>query len=337
MVKELIKKQIRKTGTYRVIEIELEKSKDQIQTLQKDKQNLNQEKNILQNDKLHYRSLVNNLRNENSSIKQILIDKKNLIKDSDFSKLTIIIPYRKVADQDRENNLDINLKYLNNIGIPNIIISEHSDSSSEAVLIDSYQNLFKNFKVIWIDAKGELFNKSLAINKAVLLCKTPYFATFDMDCLTRKDNINMAINLLDQGFEIVHPFDRKVQDIIDKQGFIEDYDFKTIKTKVQIRLFADGGLVFWNKSSFIKIGMQNEYFSGWGGEDNEIMLRADLFNLKHYRINDVLYHLYHKRDKKRSKNNFNLEEKTRQLQNREECLKEISKWPWVVENKELSQ
>jgi len=77
-----------------------------------------------------------------------------------------------------------------------------------------------------------------------------------MDCLTRKDNINMAINLLDQGFEIVHPFDRKVQDIIDKQGFIEDYDFKTIKTKVQIRLFADGGLVFWNKSSFIKIGMQ---------------------------------------------------------------------------------
>jgi len=46
-----------------------------------------------------------------------------------------------------------------------------------------------------------------------------------------------------------------------------------------------------------------------GGEDKEIMLRADLFNLKHYRINDVLYHLYHKRDKKRSKNNFNLEEK----------------------------
>ena len=106
---------------------------------------------------------------------------------------------------------------------------------------------------------------------------------------------------------------------------------------VLFMLFADGGLVFWNKSSFIKIGMQNEYFSGWGGEDNEIMLRADLFNLKHYRINDVLYHLYHKRDKKRSKNNFNLEEKTRQLQNREECLKEISKWPWVVENKELSQ
>ncbi len=102
-----------------------------------------------------------------------------MIKDSDFSKLTIIIPYRKVADQDRENNLDINLKYLNNIGIPNIIISEHSDSSSEAVLIDSYQNLFINFKVIWIDAKGELFIKSLAIYKAVSLCKTPYFATFD--------------------------------------------------------------------------------------------------------------------------------------------------------------
>jgi predicted glycosyltransferase involved in capsule biosynthesis len=65
-----------------------------------------------------------------------------------------------------------------------------------------------------------------------------------------------------------------------------------------------GDSFFGNKSSFIKIGMQNEYFSGWGGEDNEIMLRADLFNLKHYRINDVLYHLYHKKEIKKGAKKF---------------------------------
>jgi len=30
--------------------------------------------------------------------------------------------------------------------------------------------------------------------------------------------------------------------------------------------------------------MQNEYFKGWGGEDNEIMIRADLFNLNNIEL-----------------------------------------------------
>ena len=43
------------------------------------------------------------------------------------------------------------------------------------------------------------------------------------------------------------------------------------------------------------IGMKNEYFKGWGGEDNEIIIRANICGLKQYRIENVLYHLYHYR------------------------------------------
>lgn len=363
MSKEFIKSRIRKTGTYRVVEIELEKSKNQIQILlndkekliqqknqlQKDKQKLNQQRNQLQKDKqkliqqkkiiqnriLNSKMVLQNLKNENKSIKEILIDENYFKKDADFSKFTIIIPYREVGDQDRVDSLDINLNYLGNMGIENVIISEYSDSSSENFLNDNYHDLFKNFMVIWNDAGGELFNKSLAINKGVMASKTPYIAIFDMDCLTKKENIYMALNLLDKGFDVVHPFDRKVKDIVDKQAFIERYDFKTLKTEVQDRIRADGGIVFWNKVSFIKIGMKNEYFIGWGGEDNEIMYRANLFNLKHFRINDILYHLYHERPQNRSDRNFKLEVKSASLKSKDECLEEINKWPWVFEAKKL--
>ena len=137
MSKEFIKSRIRKTGTYRVVEIELEKSKNQIQILlndkekliqqknqlQKDKQKLNQQRNQLQKDKqkliqqkkiiqnriLNSKMVLQNLKNENKSIKEILIDENYFKKDADFSKFTIIIPYREVGDQDRVDSLDINL------------------------------------------------------------------------------------------------------------------------------------------------------------------------------------------------------------------------------------
>ncbi len=250
-----------------------------------------------------------------------------------YDKLTLILPYRKTEDKDRELNLDITLKFYSKIGIKNLIISEHSDKSSKDYLYKKYAHLFKFFKVCTVIANGQLFNKAKAINNGVLESRTPYFAIVDIDCITKKGNINKALKLLKEGYEVVHPFDRKVTDIINKEIFQKNFDFNTIQSPVQGRPWADGGIVFWNKNSFINIGMKNENFSGWGGEDNEIMLRAQFFNLKSYRIDDTLYHLYHYRPQKRTQNNAEELEKTRQMKDKEVCLKEINRWPWVINAK----
>ncbi len=250
-----------------------------------------------------------------------------------YKTLTLILPHRKTNDADREINLDITLKYLSKIGISNIIISEHSDISSKKSLINEYSHLFKSFKVLNSTANGELFNKAKAINNGVLESKTSYIAIFDVDCLTKKKNINLALDLLKKGYDVVHPFDRKVIDVVDKENFKRNYDFNKVDFPIQNRRWADGGIVFWNKNSFISIGMKNEYFSGWGGEDNEIMVRANLFNLRQYRIPDNLYHLYHYRPQKRTKNNAEQLQKIEQM-NIESCLKEINSWPWIIEAKE---
>ena len=276
--------------------------------------------------------LIENLKSETRSVKEIYLE-KDISYLPDYDKFTVIIPYRKTDDPEREENLDIIMKYLSRVGIRNLIISEHSDVSSKRRLVDDYRNSFNSFRYIFSDAHGETFNKSHAINRAVMESKTAYIAIFDMDSLTRKKNIDMALYLLDKGFEVVHAFNRVIKDVKNKKEFMKDYDFKLIDSPAQYRDSADGGIVFWNKESFIDIGMKNEYFRGWGNEDNEILIRANLCGLKQIRIDDTLYHLYHYRPKIKSKNNVDQMDNMIQIKNKEDMLVEISNWPWYVEAK----
>ena len=195
--------------------------------------------------------------------------------------------------------------------------------------MEEYEDIFDSFKVISNNSDKNIFNKSLAINRGVMESKTSYFAIFDTDCLTEKKNIDLAINLLDNGYELVHPFNRIIKDITEKEKFKENYDFKTVKSKIQHRDMADGGIIFWNKESFMDIGMENEYFHGWGGEDNEILIRANLYQIKQIRIDDVLYHLYHERPQEKSENNVEQLKKIEKIGSKKNILEEINKWPWV--------
>jgi poly(ribitol-phosphate) beta-N-acetylglucosaminyltransferase len=318
--KDLIKSFIRKTGICRNLEAERNNLENVVNKLKIEKQNL--------------RQLINNLKAENKSIKSAYLEKDNLENIeplTDYNKFTVIIPYRKTDDPEREANVGITLGYLSKIGINNLIVSEHSDVSSEDVLMGQYGHLFDSFRVIFNNADKDLFKKAYAINKGVMVSKTPYFAIFDVDCLIEKRNIDMALYLLDSGFEIVHPFNRRIKDILDKEKFRIKYDFKSVESPVQYRDWADGGIVFWNKGSFISIGMENEYFIGWGGEDNEILIRANLCQLKQIRIEDTLYHLYHERPQIRTKNNIEHFQKIEKIKNKDELIVEISKWPWVDE------
>lgn len=340
MIKELMKKQMKKTGTYREVEIKAQKLKIQLQTLQDDKQKIqNHNKKLvnqvngLQKTVDNFNYLKTNLMAENKSLKQIYL-KEDISFSPDYNQLTIIIPYRKTDDPQREENMGITLNYLSKLGIRNIIISEHSNKSTKQFLIDKYENLFESFSVIFDNSNGSSFNKSRSINQGVIKSKTPYFAAFDMDTLTKKKNIDLAIYLLDREFEVVHPFNRMVMDITDKESFIEDYDFSQVNSSVQYRDWADGGIVFWNKNSFIDIGMMNEHFQGWGGEDTEILIRANVNQIKQIRIDDILYHLYHYRPQKRPKKNADEIILISKLKSKKELQKEIRKWPWVVKAKE---
>ena len=335
MIKKQIKRRIKSSGTYRLLEQENKSLKDKLSDYNKSIDQLKIQTQQLQTKIDNLTLLINNLKTENSSIKQIYL--KDLSHSENYDNLTIVMPYRKTDDMEREKNLDITIRYLNKIGIKNLIISEYSKISSETVLMEKYGNLFDSFRIIFNNSYEKLFNKSLAINRGVVETNTPYFAVYDVDCLTQKKNIDLAITLLDNGFDIVHPFNRIIKEVMDKEKFVEEYDFETVTSELQCRDFADGGIVFWKKDSFISIGMKNEYLNGWGREDNEILIRANLCRLKQIRIDDILYHLYHNRPQKHSKNNIEQMNKIQEIKNKENLLIEISKWPWVINDHSKSK
>ena len=314
--------------------------KSQLETYVKSIKSINDDINKLKNENTDLKMKIRSFKSDQKEIERLKSENKGLKKYigiqqlylADYSKLTLIIPYRKTKDQDRELNVDIILKYLNNIGIQNIIISEHSDVSDKEFLMEEYSHLFNSFKVIYNNAHGKLFNIAKAVNRGVIESKTPYIAMYDFDCLTEKKNIDLALVFLEIGYDVVHPFNRNVSQIVNKEKFKEGYNFK-LGTIPEERPTADGGIVFFNKRSFISIGMANEYYVGWGGEDNDIMMRAEVCNLKMHRIEDTLYHLDHYRPQQRIQNNWDQMEKTSQMKNRRECLAEINKWTWVIEAK----
>ncbi len=184
-----------KTIRYRNLTSDKEKQNNQIQKLTSDKEKQNNQINIMK-DKVHKLNgtnqwldmLINNLKVENKSFKQVYVERNSSF-SSDYSKLTIIIPYRKTDYPEREENIDITLNYLSKIGIPNLIISEHSNISSKTFLINKYGNLFDSFEVIFNYTNENLFNKARAINKGVIESKTPYFAIIDIDALIQKKKI----------------------------------------------------------------------------------------------------------------------------------------------------
>lgn len=58
-------------------------------------------------------------------------------------------------------------------------------------LTNQYSSLFKNFKVIYTNSEGKLFNKSKAINVGAVNSKTPYISFHDIDCLTKRKTLFM--------------------------------------------------------------------------------------------------------------------------------------------------
>lgn len=212
-----------------------------------------------------------------------------------FEDLTIVIPYKGSQDV-RKINLRIVLDYLVYINIKNIIISEEYDHEPTTDwILDEYKNKFSILKLISTKTDG-LFSRSNLINKGVEESPTSFICIQDGDVVLPKEIFECSLNLLDSGFDLVYPFNRKVDQILDKQSFIKNYDFEKASIKSEFRPNSDGGMQFVKKESFMKIGGYNTSFKGWGSEDNEFILRVILGDLKFTRLNNSLYHLKHEKE-----------------------------------------
>ena len=98
-----------------------------------------------------------------------------------------------------------------------------------------------------------------------------------------------------------------------------------------------GGVLFFNKKSFIAAGMENEHYISYGPEDWERPIRYSTLDFKIERLDGNLYHIDHWIGDNSSTNNphffnNNVEfEKVKQM-NKEQLIEYIKTWEWCNVN-----
>ncbi len=123
------------------------------------------------------------------------------------------------------------------------------------------------------EQSGADFNKSWALNVGARMAGAEYLLFHDADMLAPSDYVRSVCGVLDQGFEAVRPV-RLVVDLNKTQterlyggGRLEN--LRSLSDFVQNcpALFAVRKRAYW------RIGGHDEAFSGWGGEDDELVQR----------------------------------------------------------------
>ena len=171
------------------------------------------------------------------------------------------------------------------------------DYGSEDTFSESYEGLsktFSNISYVNMYMQGKFWNKSLVLNYALTLVKTPFISTTDAD-----------LYLLDTFYEQLEP--RLLKDEIlvfdlyllndqqENKNFLDGKDFKVTSTS---HLKYDGlGIVVGHKNHWIKAGGYDTFFRIWGAEEIEII---DIFKKNNVKIKKEyfktapVYHLWHK-------------------------------------------
>lgn len=247
-----------------------------------------------------------------------------------LKNVTFNIPF-KYDSQDRIDNLFFVVKYLNILFDTNINILEIGETPCGKGISDQC-----NYEFMIFDG---MFSRSKMFNKLCKMSNTKFIVNYDCDVFFHKHQYLQSYEYLNQGYDMVLPYkdrawnyDRNViNEIICNNKVCYD-NLKNIRKRYKGRHVV-GGAVFWNKDSYIKTGMDNENFNGWGCEDRERFIRSKTLKLKIKKVDGHLCHVSHQHVSENYKtgeiHRLNKRERHRiESMSYEELSEEIKKWDW---------
>lgn len=246
----------------------------------------------------------------------------------DLSDVTFTIPVN-VDSNDRLRNLRVVINYIKKYFFTNILIGEASPSPN-------IKSTYRNCGYIYYNT--DIFHRTKLLNDLAMASCTAIVINCDADVLVDPLQISKAVNLIrSKKVDMVSPYAGKMVNI--KAHKINELhhalNLFVIKAKDH-ELMNDnacGGILIWNKNSFMKYGMENENFIGWGCEDNERIIRAKKLGLEVHRMPGILYHLDHERTHDVTFGQEHYKENLAELEKVEKMNKEnleayINTWKW---------
>lgn len=233
-----------------------------------------------------------------------VIDTESSVLDNyrDLNDVTFLIPV-KIEHPDRERNINLSIDFLQHHFDTNIVVAEESSNPQLEYLKDKCQYYHYSTNSIYT-------HKTQILNKVTQKTDTEIIVIWDTDALVEKVQILTAYKLIkNKKLDMVYPYEGIFMDFPQSSHpYLINQKYQL--SKMSPALFklnhedSVGGAIFFNREIFMEGGMMNERFVSYGWEDNELIERFAKLGYRIGRVNGVLVHLEHYRDKNGSKNNL---------------------------------
>jgi len=214
-----------------------------------------------------------------------------IVKDRINLTMVTFVFIVRIDSEERLNNLDFCVYFLQSHFWTNIIIAENDE-------VSKIEGRYRFVNHIFVQDNKDVFHKTKFLNDIVKEhVKTDWFCRSDIDVFVNPETILKAVGLLDSA-SLVYPFNGIFYDIPNYYALNKALKTKDIKKEdcAVINPNSYGGAVFFRTNDFIKGGMDNEKVIGWGHEDNERYMRFAKLGYRVLRTQNPIYHFTHPRD-----------------------------------------
>jgi hypothetical protein len=214
----------------------------------------------------------------------------------DLQDVTFMILIR-VDSEDRRENMETIIKYLNKYFITNIILLEADEETKLGAT-----PLPENVKYVFVKDSAPLLHRTRWNTELAKLATTPIVAIYDTDVVFSPAQIETTVNNIRSGrADYAVPFDGEFVciDKLFKKIFMKILDTELLfqntgKFSVSSKR-SFGGAAFIKRQVFINAGFDNINITSWGPEDIERQKRMKILGYKVVRTKGPLFHLHHKR------------------------------------------
>lgn len=226
---------------------------------------------------------------------------------NDLSNATFIIPVR-IESSDRVRNVITILCFLLESFDTKVIIKEvDSNPVFEEYVLPQVKDYLdgktQNLTHIFEKSDDLVFYRMHILNEMLAMCDTDVVVNYDCDVLLNVSTYLKAYDMiLNGGYDLVYPFGMGnyqkqifADDELVSEFLSNDFDFSILEKNSRFFCAEYGHVQFFNRSSYIRGGMENENFKGSSPEDKERFYRFTTLGYNIGRIHDYVYHLEHSR------------------------------------------
>lgn len=212
----------------------------------------------------------------------------------------VIVSYREATDERRENLYAV----LAHLGCTYTDYRLWVMEAASAPRFDWQRLADPKIRHVFIHHEGP-FPKSMLYNTGVRLARSPVICFHDADSIAQPHTLRGCIDVLMDGggSDVLCPYWNVINVSGElKAGFMQTPDYARFAAIDPEQLppdagvlysNANGGIVLFKRSEYIRVGGYNARLEGWGGEDDELLRRAARMGLRWHSMHVPLFHLHH--------------------------------------------